>query len=456
MKKIYFALLSAALILTSCVEHMEEVESTQFAGIWAVVDEYDMASTFYVFDKGYFIEYNSIDQYYVHDEIIWGAMRSPDNFGKRYKYSAEDGFLCYNDYFKDVKVNMIREGNELIIGEQRCRLITNVKKPHYSKIALSESNKTTFLDDDTKIEWDYQIVNPLYEYELEVVQVPQWCGDVSVEDGKIYFTVEQGVETRTGKFVLSYPTAGEMAIDVKRGDMDILAEDTYASFQYMYDYGSFSYTVQNPRKGASPVVYSSAGWIRALTAKNGVVSFTVEKNDTRKSREGKITLSYDEVVVEFEVTQASQSGYGYWIGEWLFKDQYGHQQKVRIRENIFDSSYRMTGYGGLSNEFAAVLQWNADNSQWELRNQVIGYEDLEDGNASEVWMYGGSKSGFKIPENNGPICHCVKSSGTAHKLYTYDGTVDFISLASNCNGEWTDHSSSDYPEFPITINWAGN
>jgi hypothetical protein len=321
---------------------------------------------------------------------------------------------------------------------------------------LSESNKTTFLDDDTKIEWDYQIANPLYEYELEVVQVPQWCGDVSVEDGKIYFTVEQGIETRTGKFVLSYPTAGEVAIDVKRGDMDILAEDTYASFQYMYDNGSFSYTVQNPRKGASPVVYSSAGWIRALTAKNGVVSFTVEKNDTRKSREGKITLSYDEVAVEFEVTQASQSDYGYWIGEWLFKDQYGRQQKVRIRENIYDSSYRMTGYGGLSNDFAAVLQWNADNDQWELKNQVIGYEDLEDGNASEVWMYGGSKSGFKIPENNGPICRCVKSSGTAHKLYTYDGTVDFISLASNCNGEWTDPSSSDYPEFPITITWAGN
>ena len=36
MKKIYIALLSAALILSSCVEQMEEVESTQFAGIWAV------------------------------------------------------------------------------------------------------------------------------------------------------------------------------------------------------------------------------------------------------------------------------------------------------------------------------------------------------------------------------------------------------------------------------------
>ena len=52
MKKIYIALLSAALILSSCVEQMEEVESTQFAGIWAVVDEYDMASKYYVFDKG--------------------------------------------------------------------------------------------------------------------------------------------------------------------------------------------------------------------------------------------------------------------------------------------------------------------------------------------------------------------------------------------------------------------
>ncbi len=456
MKKIFLILLGAALVLTSCVEQMEEIESSQIAGIWAVVDEYDMASSFYVIDKGYLVEYKSRKAYYVHDCVLYGASKAPDNCLYRSKYSVTDGILHYNDYYKDVQVYLVREGNELTIGDKRCILVKDIKKSYYSQIVFPESNKTQFLDDDKNIEWDFHISNPLYGYELEVVQVPQWCSEVSVEEGKIHFTVEPGTETRTGKFVLSYPTADEVIIDVKRGDVDILVEDTYASFQYLYDYGRFDFTVVNPRKGVSPVAYASSEWIQSLSVKDNAIFFTVTKNDTNKARSAEIVLSYDEVVVEFEVTQASESNYGFWIGEWTLKDSHGLEQKVRISENVSESSYRMTGYGDLSDEFTAVLLWNVDNHQWVLKNQIIGSTDLEDGSVSEVWMYGGSKSGFKVPEKNARICYCEKSTGKAHKLHTYDGTVDFISLAKVSNGEWTDQSSTDFPKFPLTITWNGD
>lgn len=456
MKKIYIALFSAALILSSCVEQMEEVESTQFAGIWAVVDEYDMASKYYVFDKGYFTEYKSDKAYYIHEDIIWGVLSSPDNYGTRYKYSVEDGILHYSNYFNDVQVPLMRQGNELMMGDKKCCLIKEVSKSYYSEIILSESNKTQFLDDDKSIEWDFQIVNPLYEYELEVVQTPQWCSDVSVEDGKICFKVESGVETRTGNFVLYYPTAGERVVEVKRGDVDILVEDTFASFQHTSGYGRFDFVVKNARKGVSPVAYTSAGWIKSLRVNNNSILFNVEWNGERDPRSAEITLSYDDIIVEFEVIQSSYNDYGFWIGEWTVKGMNGLEQKIRITERVNRSSYYMTGYGGLSDEFAAVLVWNWGNYQWELKNQIIGYRDLGDGNVGEVWMYGGGGSGFKAPEKDISICFCMRGTSTAHRLISPTASVDFISLAQVCNGEWSELSSSDYPTFPITITWAGD
>lgn len=456
MKNIYLVLLSAALILSSCVEQMEEVESTQYAGIWAVVDEYDMASTFYVFDKGYFTEYESDNEYYVHDDIIWGVLRSQDNYGLRYKYSAVDCTLHYNDYFKDVQMSLIRNGNELTMGEKKCRLVKDVSKVHYSEIVFSESNKTQFLDGDKNIEWDFQIVNPLYDYELEVVQMPQWCSDVSVEDGKIRFTVESGEETKIGTFVLHYPTAGELVIDVKRGDVVIVVQDTFASFQHAPGYGRFDFVINNARKGATPVAFTSAGWIKSLRWDYNSITFSVEMNSSRAARSAEIILSYDDVVVEFEVTQASYNDYGFWIGEWALKGMNGLEQKVRITEKVTGSSYYMTGYGGLSDEFAAVLNWNWDSYQWELKNQVIGYKDLGDGNLAEVWMYGGSSSGFKAPKEDVTICFSMRGTGTAHRLVSSTASVDFISLAQECNGQWSEISSSDYPTFPLTITWAGD
>ena len=456
MKNIYLVLLSAALILSSCVEQMEEVESTQYAGIWAVVDEYDMASTFYVFDKGYFTEYESDNEYYVHDDIIWGVLRSQDNYGLRYKYSAVDCTLHYNDYFKDVQMSLIRNGNELTMGEKKCRLVKDVSKVHYSEIVFSESNKTQFLDGDNNIEWDFQIVNPLYDYELEVVQMPQWCSDVSVEDGKIRFTVESGEETKIGTFVLHYPTAGELVIDVKRGDVVIVVQDTFASFQHAPGYGRFDFVINNARKGATPVAFTSAGWIKSLRWDYNSITFSVEMNSSRAARSAEIILSYDDVVVEFEVTQASYNDYGFWIGEWALKGMNGLEQKVRITEKVTGSSYYMTGYGGLSDEFAAVLNWNWDSYQWELKNQVSGYKDLGDGNLAEVWMYGGSSSGFKAPKEDVTICFSMRGTGTAHRLVSSTASVDFISLAQECNGQWSELSSSDYPTFPLTITWAGD
>ena len=62
MRRIIIALFNVMLVFTSCLQQMEEVESSQIAGIWAVADDCDVVSEFIVFDKGYMYVYKSEDR----------------------------------------------------------------------------------------------------------------------------------------------------------------------------------------------------------------------------------------------------------------------------------------------------------------------------------------------------------------------------------------------------------
>ena len=457
MKQIFYALLGSALMLISCVEKMEEVESTQIGGIWAVVDEYNMSTSYYVFDKGYFTMYKSQYPYYVHDNYLWGISKEPNSYGKnKYKYSVEDGVLHYYDYFQNVHTDIMRKGNELTIGDMRCLLVKGVHKEYYSQIVLPETNKTKFNEDDEQIEWTYLINNPLYDYELEVKSFPQWCERLDVEDGKISFTVKAGTQTKVGQLVLSYPTAGDLAVEVKRGNVELLSDDTYACFRSSSAYGVLYFTVLNARDGVNPEVTTIAPWIKNLRVNGNSILFNVEQNNTGEPRASKITLSYDEVTLDFEVVQRSSSSYGFWLGEWKLTGANGVEQYVKITEMTRDYSYCMTGYGGLSDEFVAVLNWDRENWRWELKNQVVGNVNEGDGNDIEVWMCAGNSAGFITPEADTPICKCIQSTTLEYKLTSSGSAVDFITLATCRKGEWTQYPTSDFPTFPIKVTWAGN
>ena len=108
MKRIIvFVLLSLSLTLSSCVQQMQEHVSIHLGGIWASVDDYDMASTFFVFDKGYLYEYKAYHPYYVYDNTIWGYDDGePTPIPGKYKYSVVDGVLYYNDFLRIFRLNL--------------------------------------------------------------------------------------------------------------------------------------------------------------------------------------------------------------------------------------------------------------------------------------------------------------------------------------------------------------
>ena len=453
MRRIIIALFNVMLVFTSCLQQMEEVESSQIAGMWALTDDCDVASEFIVFDKGYMYVYKSEKGYYVKDGTIWGAVTPAPQHRAKYKYSLIDGVLCYNDYYKDVQVALVRKGMEMMLGHQRCVLIENVNERYYSKILLSETSQTQFPDEgQSKVKWEYQIEYPIGDYELSVKSVPDWCSDFTIEDGEMSFSVKPGANTRVGNIVLSYPTAADAVIDVKRGLVEILVNNK--DFYLRAGYGTcvVNYSILNGRAGVSPVVDTRDGWITTKTYGNGVL-IDVDKNDTYYARYGEVVLSYDEVTVTVNVTQACSSEWsaGFWVGDWIMRGANGAAVSFRLSETASRNYICMTGYAGLSDEYRIAVR-RYDETVWAMYNQIIGQVDLGNGKVGNLWMYGGNSTGFSVPEEGADICIW----DTESRVYKNKSKVEFIALATECDGEWQCVDDVVCPTFPAVLCWDGD
>lgn len=218
MKKIIMTFLIACPLIASCVRSMDESQVPEIAGgAWAVVNEDDMSSKFLVFKYGYLYEYESANEYFIHDSILWGTGGSVNKSGDRHKYSLMNGIIHYHSSYKDVRTSLTVDGNVMMLGNERCLRITDVNESPYSKIIFPESNKTEFLCGGEDVEWNFEIENPVDGFELGVAEAPKWCGGaegVKIENGKIRFSVLPVVETHYGRFVFTYPSASDIEIQV--------------------------------------------------------------------------------------------------------------------------------------------------------------------------------------------------------------------------------------------------
>ena len=459
MKRIIvFVLLSLSLTLSSCVQQMQEHVSIHLGGIWASVDDYDMASTFFVFDKGYLYEYKAYHPYYVYDNTIWGYDDGePTPIPGKYKYSVVDGVLYYNDFFKDIQVELVRDGNTMTFGEHKCVLAENITERYFSEIVLAETNETHFTGaEGCVVEWEYHIENPRYDYKLEVKEVPEWCTDVKVRDGVISFGVNPGSVTRVGNLILTYPTAGDAVVEMKRGLVEILLDDKEVCFRCNKKSAVVNYTLLNGRAGVSAKATASGSWIRP-TAHNDRVVIAVDQNTGNESRSGAVVLSYDEVTVTVNVTQACEREWssGFWVGDWLMKGKNGEKIGFRLTDADSRDYLCMTRYAGLSDEYRiAVHKVDEDNKslRWVVSNQIIGKVDLRNGKVGNLWVYGGNSKEFSVPEEGVDICFWDD------KQSVYKGApgVEFMALATECDGEWQCWDYVVYPTFPATLYWDGD
>lgn len=444
------------LTFTSCVEQMEEVESTKVSGAWAIVDDDNLASTYFVFDKGYLYEYDSDNRYFAYEKTLWGAEEQPVLNGKKYRYSYVDGVIHYNNYYEDVQISLRREGDVLTFGDYRCVPIEKVSGSYYSKIILSEDNRTVFSHDDTDIEWTYDIEHPVDGFELTIKEAPQWCGGVegvNIEDGKISFSILPTTINFKGKFVFSYTSAQDVEVEVMLGYVDVKVDQTPKYFRQQSGSGTFEYTIVNKREGAVPVVKTDVYWIEDIKDDNGRVSYSITQNVSSAARTGKIIVTYAGKTVKYTVIQAAASGYGFWIGHWTLTGENGQKQTVTFSQETQNSTYRMTGYEGLSDDIGIIVNWNNESKIWSIKEQNIGKVDIGDQRGIDLWILGGAGDGKIAPHKDDTICSCYQSSENEQTVKA-NSPVKTMFLATNTGNDWAFFSTqngTDYLTFPLTM-----
>lgn len=293
MKRIILISLFLSLTLSSCIQHMEEVETTMIAGSWAKVDGNNMACAFLTFDSGYMYEYNPGDEFYLLDNTVWGASFSSIKSGNTYKYALVDGRLHYYNTQGDFYTDLIREGDAIIFGGNKYLMVNEINQSHYSRIILSETNKTDLNYSGEHVEWDYEIENPVHGNKLKVLEAPEWCGGidgVTVSDDKISFYADSTKISTEGKFRLSYRTADDLEIKVNQLTPSQISLQ-YTSRKVGYSGATLwiKYSISNS-SGLKHTVTTDVKWIRVYADAGGYLHCEVDKNYTEE-RTGKITVT---------------------------------------------------------------------------------------------------------------------------------------------------------------------
>lgn len=307
MKMIVSNLLCAALIFSSCIQQIEEAGSIKISGIWAVVDENDMTSEFLEFKMGYINEYMSSKEYYVCDGTLWGAVHTQTQYINHYRYSIVDGVIYYNNTYNNVEAIVKREGDIMMIGDHRYLSVNDIDESYYSTIVFPESNKLQFHINEKDIEWDYTINNPVAGLELVVKEAPEWCGGaegVTVDDGKIRFSITPSEDDQKGCFVFSYLSAKDIVIEVNMMATKIVMDETSGTYTYKAASDSFTYDIVNRLDGYELEIGSDSDWITDIKDNGGEITFSVMANTGRSRRSGKITLHYYDMSAEYCIEQA--------------------------------------------------------------------------------------------------------------------------------------------------------
>ncbi len=297
MKKISI-LFSLVLLTSSCVKQMEEPESAKIAGMWVVVEDNDFTNKYIKFEHGVIEVYESDHvAYYVADKSIWGSPEGGFKQLSSNRYSLVDGILHYGRNRQKMRV----EGETMILGDRKYRLVENICPEYYSTINVSVPTRS-FSFNGGGVEWSYNITQPVEGFALKA-KGPDWVNDLSVTADKISFTVPETTTTRTGIITLSYPSAEDMKVSVTQRAAEINLDNTSVTLGYAASSSSFTYSIPDPQDGYTLNVEASHDWITDVKDNGSSISFSVKENNSGSSRTGKITLTYAGVSKEFVVTQ---------------------------------------------------------------------------------------------------------------------------------------------------------
>lgn len=155
---------------------------------------------------------------------------------------------------------------------------------------------------------EFKLENPVAGVEVEAKANAAWISNVTVKENAIEFVVAANDGTaREAKItatygMLSFEVAVKQAAYVAPAPV-LEITSTLEPFAFEGGDGVLAYVLENAVEGVELQATADVDWITITSAADGVVAFTVAKNETSSQRGGNITLTYGEVSATAKVEQ---------------------------------------------------------------------------------------------------------------------------------------------------------
>ena len=155
---------------------------------------------------------------------------------------------------------------------------------------------------------EFKLENPVAGVEVEAKANAAWVSNVTVKENTIEFVVAANDgAAREAKITATYGML-EFKVTVKQAAYVAPAPvleitSTLEAFAFEGGEGVVAYVLENAVEGVELQATADVEWITINSAADGVVAFTVAKNETASMRGGNITLTYGEVSASIKVEQ---------------------------------------------------------------------------------------------------------------------------------------------------------
>ena len=155
---------------------------------------------------------------------------------------------------------------------------------------------------------EFNLENPVAGVEVEAKANAAWVSNVTVKENTIEFVVAANDgAAREAKITATYGML-EFNVTVKQAAYVAPAPvleitSTLEAFAFEGGEGVLAYVLENAVEGVELQATADVDWITINSAADGVVAFTVAKNETNSQRGGNITLTYGEVSATAKVEQ---------------------------------------------------------------------------------------------------------------------------------------------------------
>ncbi|MBQ2240329.1 MAG: BACON domain-containing protein [Alistipes sp.] len=155
---------------------------------------------------------------------------------------------------------------------------------------------------------EYKLENAVEGVEVSAKANAAWISNVVVKENTIEFVVAANDgAAREAKITATYGML-EFKVTVKQAAYVAPAPvleitSTLEAFAFEGGEGVLAYVLENAVEGVELQATADVDWITINSAADGVVAFTVAKNETNSQRGGNITLTYGEVSATAKVEQ---------------------------------------------------------------------------------------------------------------------------------------------------------